>query len=56
MYRASGASLAKAQQEFQSGVMRNPDVQAGLASAATSAARSQFSGAATGGGGGGGRY
>jgi len=47
LYRATGASMAKAQQEFQSGVMSNRDVQAGVARAATSAARSQFSNAAT---------
>ena len=59
LYRSSGMSLAKAQSEFASGVMRNEHVQAAATQAATAAARqtmqSQFGGGGgapgTGGGG-----
>lgn len=47
LYRSSGASFAKAQQEFSTGVMTNPDVQSGMASAAGAAARNTFSAATT---------
>merc|ERR1719495_465273 len=49
LYRSSGASLAKAQAEFASGVMRNEHVQ----SAATAAARQTMANQFGGGGGGG---
>jgi len=42
LYRASGASIAKAQAEFTSGVMQNEQVQAAAAGAAREAVRSQF--------------
>jgi len=44
LYRTSGASLAKAQAEFASGVMRNEHVQAAAAAAARETVRSQFQG------------
>ena len=44
MYRSTGASMAKAQAEFTSGVMSNEHVRQAAAQAATEAARSQFSG------------
>lgn len=51
LYRSSGASLAKAQQEFSRGVMSNEHVQQAAAQAASAAVRGQMSG-----GGGGQRY
>lgn len=42
LYRSSGASLAKAQAEFTSGVMRNEQVQQAAAAAARETVRSQF--------------
>lgn len=51
LYRSSGASMAKAQAEFTSGVMQNEQVQAAAASAARETVRSQFNQAASGGGG-----
>merc|ERR1712168_12225 len=53
MYRSSGASMAKAQAEFASGVMRNEQVQAAAAAAARETVRSQFGGGPAGGGPGG---
>jgi hypothetical protein len=50
IYRSSGASFAKAQQEFTSGVMRNEHVQGAAAGLANEALRSQVN-RATGGGG-----
>jgi len=52
LYRSSGASMAKAQAEFTSGVMQNEQVQAAAAAAARETVRSQFNQAASGGGGG----
>jgi len=54
MYRSSGASLAKAQAEFASGVMRNEHVQSAATAAATAAARETMGRQFGGGGGGGG--
>ena len=51
LYRSSGASMAKAQAEFTSGVMQNEQVQAAAASAARETVRQQFNQAASGGGG-----
>jgi len=45
VYRSSGASFAKAQQEFASGVMRSEQVQGAAAAAASEAIRQQFRGA-----------
>ena len=39
IYRGTGASFAKAQQEFATGVMTNKNVQNAAATAATAAAR-----------------
>ncbi len=63
MYRSTGASMAKAQAEFTSGVMKNETVRQAAADAAQAQVRSAFNGA-TGGGnqqqqqqqGGGGRF
>ncbi|XP_014665597.1 PREDICTED: secretory carrier-associated membrane protein 1-like isoform X2 [Priapulus caudatus] len=52
LYRGTGASWAKAQQEFATGVMTNPGVQTGM----SSAARGAFTGATGSGGGGGSRF
>jgi len=49
IYRSSGASLAKAQQEFTSGVMRNEHVQGAAANIASEAIRSQFRNSSQGG-------
>ena len=54
LYRSSGASLAKAQAEFASGVMRNEHVQSAATAAATAAARETMNRQFGGGGGGGG--
>jgi len=54
LYRSSGMSLAKAQSEFASGVMRNEHVQAAATQAATAAARQTMQSQFGGGGGGGG--
>jgi len=54
LYRSSGASLAKAQAEFASGVMRNEHVQSAATAAATAAARQTMANQFGGGGGGGG--
>jgi hypothetical protein len=51
IYRSSGASFAKAQQEFTTGVMRNEHVQGAAANIASEAIRSQFRGPAQGGNG-----
>lgn len=51
LYRSSGASMAKAQAEFTSGVMQNEQVQAAAAAAARETVRTQFNQAASGGGG-----
>lgn len=59
LYRSSGASIAKAQAEFASGVMKNEAVQRAATEAATASARNAFAGAANGGGnnaGGGSRF
>jgi len=60
LYRSTGASLAKAQAEFTTGVMQNETVRQAAAEAARESVRSQFAGnnqAANGNGGGGGnRY
>ena len=45
MYRSTGASLAKAQAEFTSGVMKNETVRQAAADAASASARSAFSAA-----------
>jgi len=50
IYRSSGASFAKAQQEFASGVMRNEHVQGAAANMAGEAIRQQFRGATAGAG------
>lgn len=42
IYRSTGASFAKAQQEFTSGVLKNEHVQTAAANAATSAVRTQM--------------
>ena len=47
IYRSTGASFAKAQQEFATGVMKNEAVQSGVASAASSAAQGAVRGAAS---------
>ena len=44
MYRSTGASLAKAQAEFTSGVMQNEHVRQAAAEAARETVRSQFAG------------
>jgi len=54
LYRSSGASLAKAQAEFASGVMRNEHVQSAATAAASAAARESMRNQFGGGGGGGG--
>ena len=54
LYRSSGASLAKAQAEFASGVMRNEHVQSAATAAASAAARETMRNQFGGGGGGGG--
>lgn len=58
IYRSTGASFAKAQQEFATGVMTNDAVQTGVQNAASSAAQGAVRGAASqyGTGGGGGKY
>ncbi|CAL8069216.1 unnamed protein product [Orchesella dallaii] len=56
IYRSSGASFAKAQQEFTSGVMRNEHVQGAAAGLASEALRSQVNRTAGGGGNGNVRY
>merc|ERR1712020_593790 len=53
LYRSSGASIAKAQAEFTSGVLQNEQVQAAAAAAARETVRNQFNQAAPGSGGGG---
>lgn len=50
LYRSSGASMAKAQAEFASGVMQNEQVQQAAAAAARETVRSQFNQATSGGG------
>jgi len=50
LYRSSGASMAKAQAEFTSGVLQNEQVQAAAAAAARETVRNQFNQAAAGGG------
>jgi len=45
VYRSTGASMARAQQEFSQGVMSNPHVQQAAAGAASAAVRNQFGGA-----------
>ena len=52
MYRSTGASMAKAQQEFTTGVMKNDAVRQAAAEAASASARSAFSAATSNGGGG----
>ena len=52
LYRSSGASMAKAQAEFTSGVLQNEQVQAAAAAAARETVRTQFNQAGGGGGGG----
>lgn len=47
IYRSTGASFAKAQQEFATGVMKNEAVQSGVASAASTAAQGAVRGAAS---------
>lgn len=42
MYRTTGASFEKAQQEFATGVMANKTVQTAAANAASTAARGAF--------------
>jgi len=42
LYRSTGASMARAQQEFSQGVMSNQHVQQAAASAASAAVRTQF--------------
>ena len=42
LYRSSGASMAKAQAEFTTGVMQNEQVQAAAAAAARETMRNQF--------------
>ncbi|KRY84520.1 Secretory carrier-associated membrane protein 1, partial [Trichinella pseudospiralis] len=42
LYRSTGASFAKAQQEFSQGVINNPHVQQAAATAAGAAVRNQF--------------
>ena len=49
MYRSTGASMAKAQAEFTSGVMSNESVRQAAAEAASATVKSQFQ-AATGNG------
>jgi len=44
IYRSTGASFAKAQQEFASGVMRSEQVQGAAANMASEAIRQQFRG------------
>ncbi|KAL4227926.1 Secretory carrier-associated membrane protein 2 [Mactra antiquata] len=56
IYRSTGASFAKAQQEFATGVMKNEAVQSGVANAASSAAQGAVRGAASQYGTGGGKY
>lgn len=43
IYRSTGASFAKAQQEFSTGVMRNEHVQSAAANAASGAAKGMAS-------------
>ena len=43
IYRSTGASFAKAQQEFSTGVMRNEHVQSAAANAAQGAAKGMAS-------------
>jgi len=50
LYRSSGASMAKAQAEFTSGVLQNEQVQAAAAAAARETVRTQFNQAGGGGG------
>ena len=61
MYRSTGASMAKAQAEFTSGVMKNESVRQAAAEAASASVRSQFQAATgnnqeSGGGGGSNRF
>jgi len=44
LYRGSGGSMAKAQAEFASGVMKNETVRQAAAEAATASVRGAFSG------------
>lgn len=44
LYRTTGASFEKAQQEFATGVMANKTVQTAAANAASNAARGAFKG------------
>ena len=54
IYRSTGASMAKAQAEFTSGMMKNESVRQAAADAASASVRGAFNGNATSGGGGGG--
>ena len=56
LYRSTGASLAKAQAEFTTGVMQNETVRQAAAEAARESVRSQFAGNNQAGNGGGPRY
>lgn len=56
IYRSTGASFSKAQQEFATGVMRNEAVQQGVSSAAQTAAQGAVRGAASQYGTGGSKY
>jgi len=49
LYRSTGASLIRAQQEFSQGVFTNQHVQQAAAGVATAAVRNQFSGGGQGG-------
>ena len=51
LYRSTGASMAKAQAEFTTGVMQNEQVQAAAAATAREAVRTQFNQATSQGGG-----
>jgi len=55
IYRSTGASMAKAQAEFTSGMMKNESVRQAAADAAQATVRNTFNGNAASGGGGGGQ-